>query len=82
MEDLSRMYGSKIRGWLNYYGRFYPSAMYPTLRQIDRRLSWWARRKFKKLRGHKRRSDQWLSSVAQRDPKLFPHWALVRKGVG
>ncbi len=27
-----------IRGWINYYGHFYKSALYPTLRQID--ASW------------------------------------------
>jgi len=29
IEDLSRMYNPIIRGWLQYYGRFYRSALYP-----------------------------------------------------
>jgi hypothetical protein len=45
---------SHIRGWINYYGRYYKSALYPALRHIDRVLARWAHRKFKSLRRHKR----------------------------
>ncbi|EON2298076.1 group II intron maturase-specific domain-containing protein, partial [Shigella sonnei] len=30
------MFNAKIRGWIKYYGAFYKSALYLTLRQIDR----------------------------------------------
>jgi hypothetical protein len=30
------MFNNHIRGWINYYGRFYKSALYPALRHIDR----------------------------------------------
>ena len=33
-DDLARMFNAHIRGWINYYGRFYPSALYPTLRHF------------------------------------------------
>ena len=36
IEDLSRMFNPVIRGWLQYYGRFYRSALYPPMRQLDR----------------------------------------------
>jgi len=36
LEDLSRMFGPTIRGWINYYGSFYKSALYPTLRQLGK----------------------------------------------
>src|SRR5882724_12136605 len=29
IEDLSRMFNPTIRGWLQYYGRYYGSALYP-----------------------------------------------------
>jgi RNA-directed DNA polymerase len=81
--DLSRMFRATIQGWINYYGRFYKSAMYPTLRQINRKLSLWAARKFKRLRRHRRRAEHWLGRVAQQLPRLFPHWAFgVRPSVG
>jgi len=47
IEDLSRMFNPVIRGWLQYYGRFYRSALYPPMRQLDRSLARWAYRKYK-----------------------------------
>lgn len=41
LDDLARMFNAHIRGWINYYGRFYPSALYPTLRHIDAILARW-----------------------------------------
>jgi group II intron reverse transcriptase/maturase len=38
LEDLARMFNPIIRGWITYYGRYYKSALYPTLRELDRRL--------------------------------------------
>ncbi|MGH8548914.1 MAG: group II intron maturase-specific domain-containing protein [Methylococcales bacterium] len=32
VEDLARMFNSAIQGWINYYGRYYRSALYPALR--------------------------------------------------
>ena len=77
LEDLARMFNPIIRGWISYYGRFYKSALYPTLRCLDRRLVQWARRKFKRLKRHRRRAEQWLRRVARRQPGLFAHWRLL-----
>jgi len=81
IEDLSRMFNPVIRGWLQYYGRFYRSALYPPMRQLDRSLARWANRKYKKLRGHMRRATHWVARISRRDPKLWAHWQLgVRRG--
>lgn len=74
--DLSNMFRAKIQGWINYYGRFYRSAMYMTLRHINGKLVWWAMRKFKKLKRHRRRAEHWLGRVAKKFPSLFPHWRM------
>ena len=80
--DLAHMFNAVIRGWVNYYSAYYKSALYPTLKQIDRKLTLWATRKFKRLRNHKRRAAQWLREVARRDMKLFAHWRLLYGQVG
>lgn len=81
IEDLSRMFNPIIRGWLQYYGRYYRSAMYPSMRQLDRALTRWASRKYKKLRRHKRRAAHWIGRISRRAPKLFAHWQMgVRRG--
>lgn len=77
LEDFANMFNPIIRGWITYYGRFYKSALYPTLRCLDRRLVQWARRKFKRLKRHRRRAEQWLRRVARRQPGLFAHWKLL-----
>lgn len=77
LEDLAKMFNAVIRGWVNYYGAYYKSALYGALRQIDRKLVLWATRKFKPLKGHKRRAEQWLRCVARRDQGLFAHWGLL-----
>ncbi len=82
LEDLARMFNPVIRGWINYYAGFYKSALYPTLRHIDRSLSLWATRKYKKLRRHRRRAEHWLVRVARVRPTLFAHWRLVRPQAG
>jgi RNA-directed DNA polymerase len=81
IEDLSRMFNPIIRGWLQYYGRYYRSALYPLMRQLDRSLARWAYRKYKKLRGHLRRATHWIARISRRDSKLFAHWQMgVRRG--
>jgi RNA-directed DNA polymerase len=74
LEDLSRMLSPKVRGWIHYYGSFYKSALYPTLRHLNRILVRWAMRKFKRLRHHLTNAVYWLGRIAKRQPELFPHW--------
>jgi RNA-directed DNA polymerase len=77
LDDLARMFNAVIRGWVNYYSAYYKSALYPTLRHIDRKLVLWATRKFKRLRGHRRRAEHWLQRIARKQPGLFAHWRLL-----
>jgi hypothetical protein len=44
IDDLSRMFGDKHRGWINYFGHFYKSAPYPTFYNLNRKLVKWATR--------------------------------------
>jgi RNA-directed DNA polymerase len=81
IEDLSRMFNPIVRGWIRYYGRYYPSALYPTMRQLDRDLALWAKRKYKKLRGHLRRATHWIARISRRAPALFACWQMgVKRG--
>ena len=76
IEDLSRMFNPIIRGWVNYYGSFYKSELYPVFWHLDRALVRWVRQKYKKLYSHQRRAINWLGKVARREPKLFVHWQM------
>ena len=73
IDDLSRMFDPVIRGWVNYYCRFHPSAFGRVARHINRALARWAMRKFKRLRGQ-RRAHQWVARLSRQRPSLFAHW--------
>lgn len=77
LDDLARMFNPFIRGWINYYGHFYQSALYPTLRRIDEALINWARRKFKRLRQKPKGAREWVMKVAHTSSGLFTHWSLL-----
>lgn len=74
---IAEMLNPLIRGWINYFGRFNPSAMRRTLQCIEQRLIKWAMCKFKRFRGRRRRAEKWLCTVRQREPKLFAHWSRL-----
>jgi RNA-directed DNA polymerase len=74
IEDLARMFGPVIQGWINYYCKFHPSAFRPIANHLDRFLARWVTRKFKRFRGHRRQAMHWLGRIAQRQKHLFPHW--------
>jgi RNA-directed DNA polymerase len=76
LEDISQTYDPKIRGWANYYGRFYKSDMYSIYYHLNQALIRWAMRKYKKLRAHKLRACNWLARIARQKPELFVHWQL------
>ena len=78
LSDLAGMFNPILQGWINYYGRFYKSWLYPVLRHVNDGLVRWAMRKYKRLHGHTRRAKTWLASVAKRAIRLFAHWKLVR----
>lgn len=83
LEDLSNMFNPVIKGWVNYYGRFYKSEMYSVLRHMNRALVRWARRKYKRLAIHQRRANYWLGRIARRERKLFVQWKMgILPGTG
>jgi len=76
LEDLARLVNPVVRGWMNYYGRFYRSKCVQVLRQLNEALAAWVRRKYKRFRRRERASMHWLGRVARRDPNLFVLWQL------
>ena len=82
LDDLARTVNLVVQGWINYYGRFYKSELYPLLRRVNDYLVRWAKKKYKRLRGHNRKAERWLVRVARREPKLFAHWKMGVRPVG
>ncbi|WP_376771315.1 group II intron maturase-specific domain-containing protein [Rhizomonospora bruguierae] len=52
-----------VRGWMNHYGAFYRSALYPLLGRINAYLLRWVRRKYKRLRGSRKARTAWNNAI-------------------
>ena len=71
--DVARDINPIVRGWMNYYGAFNRSAMYPLLQRINAYLIRWIRNKYKRLRA-KRKAFRCWRGIVQRYPRMFAHW--------
>jgi RNA-directed DNA polymerase len=76
IRDLSNMFNPVLRGWWNYYGRFYPTELRQIWQNVNAYLVRWIRRKYKSLAKHKRRARLYLKRIALKNPELFTHWKL------
>jgi RNA-directed DNA polymerase len=76
LADIALAINPIVRGWINYYGRFYRTRLVQTLRRIDAYLVRWAMRKYKRLRKHPTRTWRLLAAIAAREPNLFAHWTM------
>jgi len=68
LTEIAQWVNPVLRGWLNYYGRFYPSAMNSVWRHFNQTLIAWAMRKFQKLKRRKTAAEHFLAAVAKREP--------------
>jgi len=79
LDDLARWLNPIVAGWMNYYGRFYRSAMNPLLLRVSAYLRRWAGKKYRRLRSFNRFKRWWIGLI-ERQPSLFAHWKWVRFG--
>ena len=79
--DLADWINPIVRGWIQYYGRFYRSKLAPLLQRINTYLMRWAGQKYKRLRSYKRFKAWWFG-IIDREPELFAHWKWVRTFAG
>jgi RNA-directed DNA polymerase len=75
--EIAKLINPKIRGWMAYYGAFYPSALYPVLRRINTYLMRWVMNKYRKWRTWKKATRALMDAAATR-PRYFAHWAWVK----
>ena len=80
LQDISRLHNPVLRGWVAYYGRFYPSALAPMFRHFNKTLVAWAMRKYKRFKSYKKRATLFLMKIADTQPYLFVHWQRGVKG--
>ena len=74
--ELAKQINPIVAGWIQYYGRFYRSALYPLLARINAYLVRWIRDKYKRLQGS-RKAHRKLREITVRYPRMFAHWKWV-----
>ena len=71
IEDLAREINPVVRGWINYYGKFYQTKLKSFMREINLKIAKWARSKYKKVRTSELKAIKWLKGLSQRSPNFF-----------
>ncbi|WP_264705173.1 group II intron reverse transcriptase/maturase [Wolbachia endosymbiont (group A) of Gymnosoma rotundatum] len=74
LEEISKEVNPIVRGWCQYYGRFYQTEMYKLLNNVERHLEKWVSKKY--LIG-KRLARKLLGKMRTENPNTFYHWRLV-----
>ncbi|WP_353026839.1 group II intron maturase-specific domain-containing protein [Mesorhizobium sp. M0991] len=83
LEDLAKLIDPVVRGWLNYYGRYYRSECVNVLQHVNEVLAQWVRRKYKRFKHRKTAATYWLGRLAKRDPDILYLWKIgVRPTAG
>jgi len=80
LADIARTLNPLVRGWIEYYGRYAPSALSPMLRYVNQTLVRWAMRKFKRFNAHKIRASRFLQKLVRERMSLFVHWRIGMTG--
>ena len=75
--EIAKEINPVIRGWMQYYGRFYKSELYPLLHRINYYLVRWMRKKYRRLSTLAKAEGAWKRLISQY-PVLFPHWQWAR----
>ncbi|MBB6582866.1 group II intron reverse transcriptase/maturase [Ralstonia solanacearum] len=77
LEEIARRINSVVRGWMDYYGRFYRSRLFSVMTHIDLHLAKWIVRKHKRVRRNLWRAHEWLRRIRRGCPDLFVHWRMT-----
>jgi RNA-directed DNA polymerase len=79
LEEIARRLNPLLRGWIEYYGRFTPSALEPLYRHVNSTLLRWVRRKYKRFAAHPIQAGRFLEQLARTPDAVFVHGRLANK---
>ncbi|MCH8317469.1 MAG: group II intron reverse transcriptase/maturase [Bacteroidetes bacterium] len=75
IEEIANLLNAKVRGWLNYFGKFRPSSLYSVMYGLNQRLIKWVQNRHKRYRNKLHKAINWLKRVYRQFPNLFVHWS-------
>jgi RNA-directed DNA polymerase len=77
IQEIADAINPVLRGWINYYGKFYKTKLKSFMHIVNVKIASWARRKYKNLRPSEMKAIRWLHGISLRRPNLFAHWDLL-----
>jgi len=78
--EIAKTFNPKLRGWLNYFGKFKPHLLNRIFGLFNWRLIKWAVKKYKRFKGSMRQAGNWIRRIAADYPYIFVHWLHGFKG--
>jgi RNA-directed DNA polymerase len=80
LRDIATMYNPILRGWIEYYGRYCRSGLYPVFRHFNKTLISWVMRKYKRFKDKKTRASIFIKEISKKETHLFAHWKIGMVG--
>lgn len=74
IEEIAEYFNSKLRGWLNYFGKFRRRKLNRIFKLFNARLTNWVRNRYKRLNKSYIKACKWLRGYKLVNPELFVHW--------
>lgn len=74
LDQIAAQLAPKLRGWINYFGKYRKWSMYPVFRSLNDRLVKWLMNKYKRYKNRVKLARDRLKQLAKDYPNLFVHW--------
>jgi RNA-directed DNA polymerase len=75
LPKIAELFEAKLRGWIQYYGRFTPSGIGSLLQYwFNEKLGHWVKNKYKTCRRSIKKGMTKLKEISKDFPNLFVHW--------
>jgi RNA-directed DNA polymerase len=78
VKELANMLNPVVRGWIEYYGAYFPSELIFLMYHLDKLIYRWVIRKYKKQGSNFKRAENWVKRIKCKAPNYFVHWGLLR----
>jgi RNA-directed DNA polymerase len=78
VKEIAARMNPAVRGWIQYYGAFFPSELNFLAHHLDKLIYRWVIRKYKKHGSNFKRAKNWMERVKCKIPDRFVHWNLLR----
>lgn len=74
IDEIAEFFNAKIRGWINYFGKFRKRRLNQIFKIFNARLTNWVRKRYKRLNKSYIKACKWIRDYKLINPELFVHW--------